>query len=121
MRGIGNLDFSLAADPGMGICVDGLYMSRSAGGALDVLDVERIERRRGPQGALFGRNAMGGTVNCPVHCRRHQALMQWRPSLRTPTGRLASSSMSITRIAGMQPLKRVPWSLGEEGFAPEAA
>ncbi len=63
IRGIGNSDFSLTTDPGVGVYVDGIYMSRSAGGVLDVLDVERIEVLRGPQGTLFGRNTIGGALN----------------------------------------------------------
>ena len=63
VRGIGNSDFSLTTDPGVGIYVDGVYMSRSAGGVLDVLDIERIEILRGPQGILFGRNTIGGAIN----------------------------------------------------------
>jgi len=63
IRGIGNTDFSLTTDPGVGTYVDGVYMSRSAGGVLDVLDVERIEVLRGPQGTLFGRNTIGGAIN----------------------------------------------------------
>lgn len=63
IRGIGNTDFSLTTDPGVGTYVDGVYMSRSVGGVLDVLDVERIEVLRGPQGTLFGRNTIGGAIS----------------------------------------------------------
>ena len=63
IRGIGNTDFSLTTDPGVGTYVDGMYVSRSVGGVLDVLDVERIEVLRGPQGTLFGRNTIGGALS----------------------------------------------------------
>ena len=63
IRGIGQIDFGLTTDPGVGTYVDGVYMSRSVGGVLDTLDIERIEILRGPQGTLFGRNTMGGALN----------------------------------------------------------
>lgn len=63
IRGIGNTDFSLTTDPGVGTYVDGIYVSRSIGGVLDVLDVTSVEVLRGPQGTLFGRNTIGGAIN----------------------------------------------------------
>ncbi len=63
IRGIGNTDFSLTTDPGVGTYVDGVYVARSAGGVLDVLDLERVEVLRGPQGTLFGRNTIGGAID----------------------------------------------------------
>lgn len=63
IRGIGNTDFSLTTDPGVGTYIDGIYVSRSIGGVLDVLDVSGIEVLRGPQGTLFGRNTIGGAIN----------------------------------------------------------
>jgi iron complex outermembrane receptor protein len=63
IRGIGQIDFALTTDPGVGTYVDGVYVSRSVGGVLDTLDVERVEILRGPQGTLYGRNTMGGAIN----------------------------------------------------------
>lgn len=63
IRGIGQLDFSLTTDPGVGTYIDGVYSSRSVGGVLDVSEIERIEILRGSQGTLFGRNTIGGAIS----------------------------------------------------------
>ncbi|MCB1662685.1 MAG: TonB-dependent receptor [Pseudomonadales bacterium] len=62
IRGIGQTDFSAVTDPGVGLYIDGVYLSRSIGGSLDFLELERIEVLKGPQGTLFGRNTIGGAV-----------------------------------------------------------
>src|SRR3546814_1858681 len=50
IRGIGQDDFALNFDPGVGTYVDGVYLARTAGSNVDLLDVERIEILKGPQG-----------------------------------------------------------------------
>lgn len=62
IRGVGQLDFTVNNDPGVGIYVDDVYVSRSVGGVIDLLDLERVEVLRGPQGTLFGRNTIGGAI-----------------------------------------------------------
>ena len=64
MRGVGPADAGqITKDPGVGIYLDGVYLGRAQGLGLDVIDVDRIEVLRGPQGTLYGRNVAGGAVN----------------------------------------------------------
>ena len=63
IRGVGQTDFTLNSDPGVGVYIDGVYVARSVGSLLDLLDVETVEILRGPQGTLFGKNTIGGAIN----------------------------------------------------------
>ncbi len=62
MRGVGQPDFIITKDPGVGIYIDGVYLARAPGSVLELLDVERVEVLRGPQGTLFGKNTIGGAI-----------------------------------------------------------
>lgn len=62
LRGVGQFDYITTQEPNVPIYVDGIYVARTAGSALDLFDIERVEVLRGPQGTLFGRNALGGAI-----------------------------------------------------------
>ena len=62
IRGVGQFDFNPALEPGVGIYVDDVYYATLTGSVLDLLDLERVEILRGPQGTLAGRNSIGGAV-----------------------------------------------------------
>lgn len=62
IRGVGQTDFNITVDPGVGLYYDGVYIARTAGALLDLGDVQSVQILRGPQGTLFGKNTIGGAV-----------------------------------------------------------
>ena len=67
IRGIGQRDFLGTIDNGVGFYIDDVVVSRTIGAIVDLVDIERIEVLRGPQGTLFGRNNVGGALK--IHTR----------------------------------------------------
>jgi iron complex outermembrane recepter protein len=62
IRGFGQIDFNPALEPGVGLYIDDVYYPRLTGANFDLMDVERVEVLRGPQGTLTGRNSEGGAI-----------------------------------------------------------
>lgn len=62
IRGVGQEDPLWGYEPGVGIYIDDVYVARPQGAVLDILNIERVEVLRGPQGTLYGKNTIGGAV-----------------------------------------------------------
>ena len=63
IRGIGTNAVFAGSDPSSAVYLDGVYLARPAMVLADFVDLERVEVLRGPQGTLYGRNAVGGAIN----------------------------------------------------------
>ena len=98
IRGVGQRDFLPVTDPGVAVYVDGIYMPRSVGAVMDLIDVERVEVLRGPQGTLFGRNAVGGAVS--VHSRRPDAEARRSIALQFGDDRMTNLTASANGALG---------------------
>ena len=62
IRGVGQLDFNFALEPGVGMYVDDVYYATLTGSVVDLLDLDHVEISRGPQGTLAGKNSIGGAI-----------------------------------------------------------
>ena len=63
LRGVGTSTFSIAGEPSISTVVDGVVYSRAGEAFSDLIDIDRLEVLRGPQGTLFGKNTSAGVVN----------------------------------------------------------
>lgn len=88
IRGVGQSDYFMTTDPGIGVYVDGVYLARSLGSILDLVDVDRIEILRGPQGTLYGKNTIGGAIN----------IVSAKPDLSSASGRVEAKIGRFDRI-----------------------
>jgi iron complex outermembrane recepter protein len=93
LRGVGS-DAYLLADPSVALYIDGIYFPFAHGQAQNFGSIERIEVLKGPQGTLFGRNAVGGAIS----------VITQNPSFEAPSG---SVQVSFAEYDDLQTKARV--------------
>ncbi|WP_241521075.1 TonB-dependent receptor [Kineobactrum sediminis] len=98
IRGVGQQDPLAGFEQGVALYLDDVYVARPQGSLLDIYDVERVEVLRGPQGTLYGRNAVGGAIKYVTRRLSDQVDVRLKGSLGTYNQQalVATASAPIT-------------------------
>jgi iron complex outermembrane receptor protein len=108
IRGIGSVGTNSGIDPSVGVFIDGVYQGRAGMSISDLVDVERVEVLRGPQGTLYGKNTAAGaitvTTKIPVTYFESQLEVSYnteeRAEIRGSVNMPLGDSGHATRLSG---------------------
>ncbi len=116
IRGVGITDAQVTQDPAVGIYLDGIYLARSAGLALELADLERMEVLRGPQGTLYGRNTTGGAVNMVTRRPSVEAFSMWHQIALASRNQLTAKTAFNLPLTDTLAIKLAALSAQRDGF-----
>jgi iron complex outermembrane receptor protein len=116
IRGVG-VTLVGTVQPGVGLFVDGIYRPNTAYLNNPLLDVERIEVLRGPQGTLYGKNTLGGAINVITRMPGNQFEARGQASYAGPDNSwLVSGSISAPLIQDKLAVRIAASHRGQNGF-----
>lgn len=116
VRGVGTYALSSALESSVGVAVDGVPLARVGGSISDIVDIERVEVLKGPQGTLFGKNATAGLVS----------IVSRKPELGVNSAEIRASYGSFNEfnidgavnvaLGNSAALRLTAWRFGYDGF-----
>jgi len=108
LRGIGEDESRGAVEPAVATYVDGVYYGRLVGSLFDLVDLERLEVLRGPQGTLYGRNSNGGAIKITTVTPQPETSLSGRVTFGNSNrldikgvGNYALSDTTAIRVSGL--------------------
>lgn len=103
IRGIGTKEDGAAASDSTVVSIDDVYIAARTAQVFDIFDLERIEVLRGPQGTLYGKNSIGGSINFVTARPTEDLQVRFQQTIgdysRFDTGGLISGPLSENLLA----------------------
>jgi iron complex outermembrane recepter protein len=115
IRGSVTTNPALFWEPTVGLYVDGVYLGKMQGSVFDLVDLERVEVLRGPQGTLYGRNTLAGAVNLVTRKPGGEFLASVTLEAGNDSARVGKVSMDLPALGplklglGLRSEKRDGW------------
>lgn len=116
IRGVGTYALTATLESSVGVAVDGVPLARVGGSITDMVDVERVEVLKGPQGMLFGKNATAGLIGI---VNRKPEIGQTSGAFNVEYG--SNNELNIDGVANLAvgdraALRVTAWRYGHDGF-----